>query len=147
MYSKMLRQFSKGSLISISSESSKVHLLIKVLYTLSGLTFADDIPCPTLSMSPCAISCSATLCLSTQVFRHEIFQLCQCQYTCVRDHLHIKSSHSLHENDAKFQTHPPSTLRVKMPDLPKIDVYNVRCKISVGILMKFFFLSHKCINK
>ena len=32
MYPKMLRQFSKGSLISISSESSKVHLLIKVLY-------------------------------------------------------------------------------------------------------------------
>ena len=32
MYSKMLRQFSKWSLISISSESSKIHLLIKVLY-------------------------------------------------------------------------------------------------------------------
>ena len=140
MYSKMLRQFSKGSLISISSESSKVHLLIKVLYTLSGLTFADDIPCPTLSMSPCAISCSATLCLSTQVFRHEIFQLCQCQYTCVRGHSHIESSHSLRENDAKFQAHPPSTLHVKMPNLPKIDVYNFRYKISVGILMKLFFL-------
>ena len=32
MYSKMLRQFSKRSLISISSELSKIHLLIKVLY-------------------------------------------------------------------------------------------------------------------
>ena len=32
MYSKMLRQFSKGSLISISSESSKIHLLIEALY-------------------------------------------------------------------------------------------------------------------
>ena len=32
MYSKMLRQFSKGSLISISLESSKIHLLINVLY-------------------------------------------------------------------------------------------------------------------
>ena len=31
-YSKMLRQFSKGSLISISSESSKTHIFIKVLY-------------------------------------------------------------------------------------------------------------------
>ena len=31
-YSKMLRQFSKGSLISISSESSKIHLLIEALY-------------------------------------------------------------------------------------------------------------------
>ena len=30
--SKMLRQFSEESLISISSESSKIHLLIKVLY-------------------------------------------------------------------------------------------------------------------
>ena len=32
MYSKVLRQFSKGSLILISSESSKILLLIKVLY-------------------------------------------------------------------------------------------------------------------
>ena len=32
MYSKMLRQFSKESLISIPSESSKIHLLIKVLH-------------------------------------------------------------------------------------------------------------------
>ena len=32
MYSKMLRQLNKGSLISISSESLKIHLLIKVLY-------------------------------------------------------------------------------------------------------------------
>ena len=32
MYYKMLRQFSKGSLISISSEPSKIHFLIKVLY-------------------------------------------------------------------------------------------------------------------
>ena len=32
MYSKMLRQSSKGSIISISSDSSKIHLLIKVLY-------------------------------------------------------------------------------------------------------------------
>ena len=30
--SKMLRQFSKGSLISISPESSKTHIFIKVLY-------------------------------------------------------------------------------------------------------------------
>ena len=32
IYSKMLRKERKGSLISISSESSKIHLLIKVLY-------------------------------------------------------------------------------------------------------------------
>ena len=32
MYSKMLRQLSKRSLISISSESSKIHLSVKVLY-------------------------------------------------------------------------------------------------------------------
>ena len=67
--------------------------------------------------------------------------------TWVRGHSLIESSHSLDENDAKFQTHPPSTLHVKMPNLPKIDVYNFRYKISVGILMKLFFLSHKCINK
>ena len=60
---------------------------------------------------------------------------------------HIESSHSLHENDGKFQTYPPSTLHVKMPNLTKIDVYNFRYKISVGMLMKLSFLSHKCINK
>ena len=43
MYSK-----SKGSLISISSESSKIH----------RLTFADDISCSTLWMSPCGIGSS-----------------------------------------------------------------------------------------
>ena len=43
----------------------------------------------------------------------------------------MESSPSLHENDAKFQlqTHPPSTLHIKMPNLPKIDVYNSRYKI------------------
>ena len=53
----------------------------------------------------------------------------------------MESSPSLHENDAKFQlqTHPPSTLHIKMPNLPKINVYNFRYKISVGILMKLFF--------
>ena len=65
----------------------------------------------------------------------------------VKGHSHTESSHSLRENDAKFQTHPPSTLQVKMPNLPKIDVYNFRYKISVGILIKLFFLSQKCINK
>ena len=59
----------------------------------------------------------------------------------------MESSHSLHKNDAKFQTHPSSTLHIKMPDLPKIIVYNFSYKISVGVLMKLFFLSHKCINK
>ena len=44
-------------------------------------------------------------------------------------------------------TQPVYTLYVKMPNLPKIDVYNFRYKINVGILMKLFFLSHKWINK
>ena len=65
----------------------------------------------------------------------------------LRDHSRIESSHSLRQNDAKLQTHPPSTLHVKMPNLPKIDVYNFRYKISIGILMKLFFLSHECIYK
>ena len=66
-------------------------------------------------------------------------------YLC-RGYSLIKPSHSLRENDAEFQTHPPSTLNVKMPNLPKIDVYNSRYEISLGILMKLFFLSHKSIN-
>ena len=67
-------------------------------------------------------------------------------YLC-KASLTYQSTYSLRENDAKFQTHPPSTLHVKMPNLPKINIYNLRYKISVGILMKLFFLSHKCINK
>ena len=54
-------------------------------------------------------------------------------------HSHIKPSHSLHQNDAKLQTHPPSTVNVTMPNLPKIDVYIFKYKISVGNLVKFFF--------
>ena len=67
-------------------------------------------------------------------------------YLC-KGSLTYQISHSLCQNDAKFQTHPPSTLHVKMPNLSKIDVYNFRYRISVGILMKLSFLSHKCINK
>ena len=62
-------------------------------------------------------------------------------------HSDTESSHSLRENDAKFQTHSPSILHAKMPNLSKIDVYNFRYKISAAILMKLFFLSHKCINE
>ena len=61
----------------------------------------------------------------------------------VRGHSHIEPSNSLRQNDAKFQAHPPITLLVKMPNLPKTDVYNFRYKINVGILMKLFFLLHK----
>ena len=43
-------------------------------------------------------------------------------------------------------THPvPFTSKCQI--CQKIDVYNFRYKISVGILMKLFFLTHKCINK
>ena len=41
IYSKILRQFSKGSLISVSLEPSKIRILIKVLYWSFWLTFAD----------------------------------------------------------------------------------------------------------
>ena len=42
----------------------------------------------------------------------------------LRGHSNIESSHSLRQNDA--QTHPLSTLNVKMSNLPKIDVYNFK---------------------
>ena len=74
----------------------------------------------------------------------------KCQYTCVRGQSHIKSSHSLNENGVKFQTHPPTDpvpFASKCQICKKIDVYNFRYEISVGILMKLFFLSHKRINK
>ena len=65
----------------------------------------------------------------------------------LRVHSHIESSHSLRQNDARLQTDPPSTLNVEIPNMPKINVYNFKYKISVGNVMKLFFLSHKCINK
>ena len=118
MYSKILGQLSKGSLISILSESSKLMFLSNFYIGLFGLTFADNISCSMLWISPFVISSSSTLqCLSAQVFRHEIFQLCQCYYTYARDHSHIESSHSLCQTFTKFQNHPPSTLSFKMPNL------------------------------
>ena len=63
-------------------------------------------------------------------------------------HSRIESSHSIRLKDAKLQTtHLPSTFNVRMSNLRKIDVYNFGYIFSVGILMKLFFLSHKCINK
>ena len=64
----------------------------------------------------------------------------------LRDNSHIEASDSLCQNDVKLQTHLPSTINVKMPNLPKIDVYNFKYKISVGNLMKLLFLSHQYIN-
>ena len=58
----------------------------------------------------------------------------------------IEPSHSLRQNDAKLQTHLPSTGYAKMSNLPKIDVYNFKQEISLGNLLKLFFLSQKCIN-
>ena len=145
MYSKMLRQFSKESLISIPSESLKNHLLIKVFYRYIWCCLCRRYSLfHVLNVSLCYQQQSN--CIMSLVFRYEIFQLCQCQYSCVRGHSHIESSHSWRESDAKFQTHPPITL-IKMPNQLKINVYNFTYKISVGILMKLFFLSHKCINK
>ena len=50
-------------------------------------------------------------------------------WSYLRGHSHTESSHSFHQNDAKLQTHPPSILNVKMLNLPKIDVYNLKYKI------------------
>ena len=149
MYSKMLRQFSKGSLISISSESSKIHLLIRVLCRPIWFNFCRRyfmFHAPNISLYYFQ-QCNFMICLITQVFRHETLPLCQSQCTYVRGHSHVESSHSLHQNDATFQTHPPSTLHVKMPNLLKIYVYNFRYKTGVRILMKLFFLPHKCVSE
>ena len=60
----------------------------------------------------------------------------------LRSHLHIKSSHSLRQNDGKLQNHPPTILNLKIPNLPKIDVYNFKYKISARNIRKLSFL-HK----
>ena len=59
--------------------------------------------------------------------------------THVWGHWQIESSHSLHQNDAKLQTHPPSTLNVKIPNLPEIDIYDLKYKIIVRNIMKLPF--------
>ena len=133
MQSKMLRKFSKGSLMSIPSESSKISLLIKVLHRPIWFNlYRQYFLFHGLNVSLCyQQQCNfSTQVFITQVWRNEICQLFQCQYTCGRGHSHMESSHSLFENDAKFQTHPYSTLHVKMPNMPKIGVYNFRYKIS-----------------
>ena len=142
MYSKMLRQVSKESLISISSESSKIHLLIKVLYrptwfNLCGLYFLFYALNVSLCYQP---QYNFIMSQHSQVFIHEIFKLSQCQYACVRGYSYFESSHSFCQNDTKFQIHLPIILHFKMPNLRKIDIYNFRYKISVEILMKLFFL-------
>ena len=148
MYSKMLRQFSKGSLISISSESSKIHLLIKVLYRHIWFNICIQyFLFLVLNVSLCyKQQCNFVKSQYLGLQKRNVSALPMLVY-CVRGHSHITSSQSSRENDAKCQTHPPSTLHVKIPNLPKIDVYNFRYKISVGVLMKLFFLSHKWINK
>ena len=85
------------------------------------------------------------LLIMTKLWYHQLME--KLAISQLRGHSHIESSHNLRQNDAKLQTHPPSTLNVKMPNLPKIDVYNFRYKSNEGIFMKLFFLSHKCINK
>ena len=64
----------------------------------------------------------------------------------IKGHSHTEFSDSLRQNGTKLQTHPPSTLNVKIPNLLKIDVYNIKHNISVGNVIKLFFLSQKCIN-
>ena len=57
-------------------------------------------------------------------------------------------SYNLHQNDNKLQTNPSSMYPyIKMPNLPKVDVYKCRYEISLRNIVKLFFLSHKCINK
>ena len=115
MYSKILRQFSKGSLISIFVQAYLVQPSQTIFF---------------VSRSECLLVLLAAVQLYVLVIKHEIFQLCQCYYTYLRGHSHMESSPSLHENDAKFQlqTHPPGTLHIKMPNLPKINVFNFRYK-------------------
>ena len=80
---------------------------------------------------------------STSLFSIEVYLL----FWLIGGHLYIESSHSLCQNDTKLQTHPASILNVKMLNLPKIDAYNFKYKISVRNKTKLFFLLHKCINK
>ena len=128
MYFKISRQFTKETQSQFHQSHQKLIFLSKFCIGMSGLTFADG-SCSALSVSPCVIGSSTTLqFLRTQAFRHEIFQLSQCQYTCVRDHLHIESSHSFNKNDAKFQTPPHISFTQKCQICQKINVYNFRYK-------------------
>ena len=148
MYSKMLRQFSKGSLTSISSESSKIYLLIKVLYrpfwcNICRQNFLFHALNITLRyQQQCSFIMSQYLRLQT--LNNSALPMCN---TCVRvTHISNLPTVNVKMTLSSRPTHlVPFTS--KCQNLPKIDVYNFRYGISVRILMKLLFLSHKCICK
>ena len=77
IYSKMLRQFSKGSLTSVSLEWSKIHLLIKVLYRHIWFNLCRRY----LSFHAPNVLLAAVQLYNVLVLRSfdmKIFQLCQC---------------------------------------------------------------------
>ena len=88
MYSKMLRQFSKGSLISISSESSKIHFLIKVLHSHIWINLCRRyFLFQALNVSLCYHSSSATLVWVLRSLDMKYFNFAN---VSVRGHSHIK---------------------------------------------------------
>ena len=62
--------------------------------------------------------------MPVSLFFHNIGPMKWGDMKYIRGQSHIESSHSLCQNDAKLQTHPPNIHNVKMPNLPKIDAYN-----------------------
>ena len=115
MYSKMLRQFSKGSLISISSESLKIHLLIKVLYRSNLFNLSRQY----------SFSLNVSFCYKQQWISSVL----------VLRSLDIKCFSFANVRP----THP-------VPFTSKSQIWGKLMLITSGILIKIFFLRHKCIN-
>ena len=53
---------------------------------------------------------------------------------------YMESFHSLRQYNAKLQTHPLSTLNVKIPNFPKLHVYvkNIKYRTSLENMPKLF---------
>ena len=135
MYSKTLRQFSKGSVISVSSESSKIHLLSKVLYRpIWFKLFRRYLLFHALNVSLSFLDMKYFSFANIIIPVSGVTHILNLPTVCVKMMLSSRP------------TNPPITLHVKIQN-PKIDFCNFRYKISVGILMKLFFLSYKWINK
>ena len=147
MYSKISKHFSKESLVSISSESSKVHLLIKVLYRHIQFNLCRRyLLFHTLNVSLVLLASVQLYVLAIRPLDTKYFS-CAIVITRVLGVTHISNLPTVCVKMILSSRPTHCNLHVKMTNLPKIDVYNFRYKIRVGILMKLFFLSHKCINK
>lgn len=113
------------------SFESKTQLLLTLVICRHGLDLA--------MMAFISDKCASTIqimFISWVVFLATVFNQID-----LRSHSHIKSFASQCQNYAKFQTNPPSTLNIKIPSLPKTNVYDFKYKTRAENIASKIFLS------